>query len=404
MLSASRRGWSGFFCSFILSAISACSWTSSASADERIWIEAKINGKPAKLIFDTGASEILLWRRSAEKFGLKVSRGAPDPNESTATLRNSDDQLLSEWTEEADLTAWDTALRYSFGVLDTPDYLDSSLSEMDGLIGWRPFRNNIFLIDAAADKAVPLDRVPKQMAGWTRLHISTNDDVVILEVPNPPDTALKIRLDTGDSAGVYVSSRIWREWRAAHPKAPTTLAAAYTPKTGKVTVMEESWADAIRLGSLTLKGVPIKENIASGSSWDATIGLAALKRLDCMIDGKRGVAYMRAKKTAAPPYSHNRIGAVFAPPEAPESGELVAHALTDSPAYAAGVRDGDRLLKIDGHDLTKWNADPNLNDLINFEDSDRKRISCTLKRGDKTVEAIIVPRRILGPMSDPPNP
>jgi predicted metalloprotease with PDZ domain len=119
--------------------------------------------------------------------------------------------------------------------------------------------------------------------------------------------------------------------------------------------------------------------------------------LECLIDGKGGVAYVRAKKTSPPPYSHNRIGAVFVPSEAPGSGELVAHVLTDSPAYAAGVRDGDKLLKIDGHDLTKWNTDPDLNDLINFQDSERSRISCTLSRGDKTVELVIVPRRILGP-------
>ena len=48
------------------------------AGDERILLDATINGKPARLVFDTGASDLVLFRRGAERLGLKVTEPPRD--------------------------------------------------------------------------------------------------------------------------------------------------------------------------------------------------------------------------------------------------------------------------------------------------------------------------------------
>src|SRR5579859_5527988 len=49
-----------------------------AEGDERLWVEARINGQPTRLIFDTGADRLILFPWGAKRLGLTVT--AP-PNE-----------------------------------------------------------------------------------------------------------------------------------------------------------------------------------------------------------------------------------------------------------------------------------------------------------------------------------
>src|ERR1035441_261295 len=51
----------------------ACLWLEVGHADDRIWMHAEINGKRARLDFDTGASGLGLWPATAERFGLKFT-------------------------------------------------------------------------------------------------------------------------------------------------------------------------------------------------------------------------------------------------------------------------------------------------------------------------------------------
>ena len=198
----------------------------------------------------------------------------------------------------------------------------------------------------------------------------------------------------------------WRAWKAAHTNQPMTMAAYYTPNPGLV-VSEEGWADKILLGSLPLTEVPVMEadsgEIALHSppdaQFEATLGFAALKRLDFLIDGKRGVVWLRPKKTQPMPYWHNRLGAVFVPKDL-QSDDLVAHVVIGSPAYEAGIRDNDVLLKIGNLDCTKWRTDPNVLPLSHFWNSlAGTKLELTLKRGNKKFETKAILRNILPPDS-----
>ena len=47
-------------------------WTVALSAEDRIWLEAKINGKPARLCFDSESNSSCLTTGAAHKLGLKL--------------------------------------------------------------------------------------------------------------------------------------------------------------------------------------------------------------------------------------------------------------------------------------------------------------------------------------------
>jgi hypothetical protein len=94
------------------------------SAEDRIWLEAKINGKPARLCFDSGCNYPCLTTGAAKKLGLKVI------DEPTNDIGNG---VSVGETEEVTLRLEGSEWNTSFQLLDVPPYVGS---DFDGLIGW----------------------------------------------------------------------------------------------------------------------------------------------------------------------------------------------------------------------------------------------------------------------------
>ena len=172
-----------------------------------------------------------------------------------------------------------------------------------------------------------------------------------------------------------------------------------------VFVSEEIWTHEIAIGPLVLTDVPVMEEnqrvvdlySSTQTQFQATLGFAALKRLNIAIDGKRGIAYLRPRQTPSLPYEHNRLGAAFVERD-PTNDDLVANVADRSPAYEAEIRNDDVLLKIGELDATKWRTDPNVLPLSRFWYSPAgTKLELTLKRGDKVFTTTAVLRNILPP-------
>lgn len=373
-------------------------WLSANGADDRLWMEAKINGKPIRLCFDTGSDRIVLMREAAARLGLKVT----DPPSNYVPSFSS---VALGTTEECELTMAGTTLKTALATVRLPPW---EHLEVDGMVGWSAIGQNLLFIDAENLAFRFLDKLPEQVNGWTQLHIDTNSAILRLELPDDQGHEETLLVDTGDpSGGIELPPQKWREWKTAHKHHPFTLRATYSPADGPG-FAEESFARIFAIGPLLLRNVPVMQadltSVTLGSpGYAATLGMAALKRLDLVLDGEHGIAYLRSKGSPAPPYEYNRLGVVFVPKDL-SSEDRVAHVLKGSPAQHAGIRNGDLLLQVDGTDVTHWRTDTNALEISKvFRRPAGTKVSLTLRRDGKTIRTGVVLRDILAPIMDRPS-
>jgi hypothetical protein len=237
---------------------------------------------------------------------------------------------------------------------------------------------------------------PKRTARWTRFGVVTNFYTLDLSFARGEGGDAVVCIDTGDPAGLFLPPSKWNQWKEAHPQAPITLETAFSPKDGFF-VYEEAWANEISVGPVVLTGVPVARSGPGnekrfGARYEGTLGMAALRRLDFTVDGNSSLAYLRAKKTHPSNYDHNRLGAVFVP-TGTRTNQAVAWVIEGGPAYEAGVRNGDVLLRVDDVAVTSWSDSW----LSRFRLPAGTKLKLTLKRDEKIFNTTATLREIVKP-------
>ncbi len=373
--------------SLCLTIFSLC--VASGHADDRIMVEgAMVNGAPVRMAFDTGADEIYFFSSAPERLHLKVS-----------PVRNIWGQNLGPATEKCAVQFWGFSQKQRVRVLAAAPFASCDCDALDGLVGWQAVSGKVLVFDTASNTVHFVREVPKEASQWTKLPLRFWDLTLVLKVPDHARTGF-IVIDTGSESGLGLPPQSWREWRAAHASQPVTLHAFFMPATEGIMVREQAWASDFKLGSLSLTDIVVEEadpvSVRSASrKHTATLGLAALKRLDLIVDGRNDVAYLRPKTTPPPPCVHNRAGAVFVPPDK-ESDALTARVVDGGPAYEAGIRDGDVLLKIEEHDVTNWRTATNKPSAF-WKQPAGTQLALTLQRSNQTFRTTIMLRDILLP-------
>jgi hypothetical protein len=356
-------------------------------ADERISLDGKINAKRVRLVFDTGTPCHALWSGAIERLGLKF---IPDPTNDYPS------GALAGLTEECDLKVGGARGKTRFLVLDQPGYISP---DGDGLIGWQFIGDGVLQIDASRKNIDFLSDVPKKVRKWSRLRVLTNFYRLDLEFPSAQGTNGVVCVDTGWDGGLALADSDWQQWRTSHPQSPTTLQPIYFPADG-FGIPEQAWADEIAVGPIVLNGVPIEESAPAipkqvGPQFRGTLGIAALKRLDLIVDAKNGWAYFRPKTDPPSPVSHNRLGAVFSPTEM-HTNQAVARVVKGSPAYEAKVRDGDILLQVNDVKVSSWSA----RWINQFYRPAGTKLELTLQRNGEIFKTTATLRDILKPNSE----
>jgi hypothetical protein len=360
-------------------------------ADDRIWYPAdvKINGQPVRLILDTGSDRwVMLLSPAARLLGLQITNVYADSQ-------------AYEMTEPCYFTISNITYRDQIPVLDMPNAAYYSTSNrFDGFIGWPTISNDVFQIDAEARSMRFLDRVPEETSNWMKFPIVPSCNTLHLVMPRQGGGQAVIFVDTGADKGFELSPKMWQAWKADHPNAPLALH-SYFIASGPA-VAEEALTRELAFGPLIITNTLIKEatpadEILGFLRHDATFGVGALKRLDFIVDGKQGVAYLRPKKMPPTPYNYNRSGMVAAPRDM-QSNDLIAHVADGSPAYEAGIRTGDILLKRDQIDYTNWRTDPAVWSAKRVDEYPAgTKFDYTLKRGTNIFKTTVVLRDYLSP-------
>src|SRR4029077_11425382 len=96
-------------------------------ADERIWLDGKINGTRVHLAFDTGSSDFALFSGAFERLGLKF---ISDPTNDYPS------GVLAGFTEKCDVKVAGARGKTQFHVLEQPAY---AFPDCAGFIGWNFF-------------------------------------------------------------------------------------------------------------------------------------------------------------------------------------------------------------------------------------------------------------------------
>src|SRR5258708_4731376 len=185
----------------------------SSRASEYLRMEARINGKRASLIFDSGSDHLVLCREAVQRLGLRFRE--PETN----AVLNAGEVPMGV-TEECSLLLAGMEARTRFRVFDPPDYVELGF---EGAVGWRNLRDNIIEIDASKLRLRFLENVPKKALSWERFGVVTNADLLQLEVPQRDFTMGIVPVDTGDDGGVSLPPEKWRTWRATNSARPMTL-------------------------------------------------------------------------------------------------------------------------------------------------------------------------------------
>lgn len=349
---------------------------------QRFLVHAQINGQPATLAFDTGAETLFLFKPAAERLGLELPEIPSD-------ILRKDGKFPVVDTKPYDVSLFDKTGKMSLPVADF-----SVQSDVDGCIGWPLFKNSIFQIDVASRTIRSLVEVPAEARQWIALRIHRSSDVLCLELPKPSKPGV-ILIDTGSFTGVALNRDRWRDWTNANPHAAKTLLGYYMGGAGTV-VGEEMWAESLSIGPMLVNNVAVHLASASESnagSWrfpcQATLGLAALQRLDVIVDGPSGIVYLRPRQGPVVPYAHNRAGVIFTlqPRQKNKPATLGARIVEGGPADKAGIQNGDILLQFNGQTITNANNGPTF---FTYTQPVGTKLNFTLKRGNNEFDTVVV--------------
>ncbi len=266
-----------------------------------VFTKLAINGQPVQMMLDTGAASTVLYSAAANRVGLNF---APPRHDVVAGAF----EIIVGMSEPAQVTAGAQPFTARLPVFTLPpsSRLPSSASGEDGVIGWPEVRDNILVFDAAHRTVRSVAQLPEETSGWLKLKVRPHS-TLLLETPLSNGKAGAILVDTGAPQGVQLTPAKWQEARAAHPKAPLTTVNHSTWSIGSFAA-QAMWADEIKLGALILTDVPVENmpdaeaawlnKAASGAEVAGIIGLRALTRMDLVVDGKNGFAYVRPRPPA----------------------------------------------------------------------------------------------------------
>jgi hypothetical protein len=280
--------------SLVVSALVVAGCATHTSAPRIIVPTAAVNGRPARLALDTGASSTVLFESGARRLGLKSAEMSP-PVPVTV-----DGQSFT-----APLPIFRPRIQWYF----RPAFIKAEGS-LDGLIGWPEIRDNILVFDADQRTVRRVDQLPPETTEWLKLKVLP-DSWLVLEIPLADSKTGTLEIDTGSPFAVQMPPRQWMQWTAAHPRAPSTGHWGGVASFG-IGRYRTAWADEFKLGPLTLTDLPVQDMMSSESAFIQSkkpsaeavwvLGLYGLMRMDLVVDGKNGWAYVHPRPPPGPPY------------------------------------------------------------------------------------------------------
>lgn len=356
-----------------------------------IKLNARINGRPVVLALDTGADGPALFRKASKRLELEVKEPRADFQPEHGKVKvGITDECLVEYGE--------VTHHLRFAVIDLPG---SVRTDLDGVMGWGAMSQNIIEISHAPNTIRFRDKLIIDRSLWKCYKIRSDLNSLVMQIPRKQGGVAHVLIDTGSYAGVSLRPEMWQQ-SVDSGNMRLTLSALFTPGKGLV-VAEETWAQRLVLEGIIFREVPVSkgveaaEHIGVDEGLDAILGLQALSCFSWIFDGSSGHIYLKPNSVMRIPekYSYNRLGAVFVPSDVKTGDDLIARIVKSGPAYSAGIRDGDILLRINDVDATKWRTDPSVMPLSRFWNQPAgTELNLELMRGSERMEVSVTLQEI----------
>jgi len=306
------------------------------ASGDRLILNAKINGESIRLAFDTGTpTPFTILSPTAQKLSLKTEQ------------------------RKEGKYAFFTLYIEGYEIVNAQALIIDSLPfpDIDGLVGWPALWGSIWRVQWENMSLSLMSSIPTEILSWQSLKLDTQIPIAAVWIFENSNGLLY--LDTGHSGGIALTEFHWNKWIKENSHLPRTLKSGYLPAAGGIFSTELTWAKSFKLGFLEIPCVIMEKNVFRWERLEAVLGIEALKHFNIVFDLISGKVYLKERPYSLRNFRYNRLGATFLPSSL-ESDSLVGHVLKNTPAYQAGLRSGDILMKVDNIDMTKWRSDPEI--------------------------------------------
>ena len=363
-------------------------------ARDHIHVNASIDGKPVRMLVDTGGMNMLL-PAAVKRLGLSTEGHI----EGRGTGEDSEDVSMAAATKlELGGVSIDKPVFYQFDFGLLPQFEGE---DFDGVIGYELFQRFGVTIDYAAHELTLVAPDKFAAPAKSRAFVFTLSERIPIVQGRIDGMPVRLSVDTGSGSAIDLHSPFGKRQSLKTLYQPTSENIVGWGVGGPV----RGWP--VRLGQLQLGDFVLRDVSASlftgdkgayaGDDVDANLGGRALKHFTVGFDYRNKTLYLapNAQFTAAFDYDRSGITLIR------EGDAIKVYAvLAGGPAAAAGLAQGDVLSAIDGaamatHSLSEWR------EVLARAPLDRN-LSVDFRRDGKVQNVKLQPRDLIPPHHNSP--
>jgi predicted aspartyl protease len=304
-------------------------------------IDLKLDGKgPYRLLFDTGSgAELILDQGLADELALR----------STGTRRIGDPNAPEAIEAKVVAVASVEAAGVSFGKIMAISWKRPGMGIADsprGVVGLGLFGDKVLTLDYPGKKLIVEDGALPEPDGKTVLRATFEDGIPSLPI-DVAGTPFRAHLDSGSTGFLGLPLDAAKTLPLEAP--PVQIGRARTAS-GDYAVFEARLTGAVRIGSLGMDGPKLRfVDLPS-----ANLGSDLLRTLVVSVDKKHGRVRLVSSGRPLEPTDRPRFGVIT---RGPKDGRLPVEGVAPgSPAETAGLRAGDEIVSLNGHDVQGMSA------------------------------------------------